>query len=108
MIAKKKNQISDTPSVGSVVLFWNGSRMHHTELVTEVNIGKDTFTTIGGNTGMSSSTVVPNGGGVAMHVFSISGQRSKGTKFMVPNYGVNTPVSTEFVPHWESANGNYY
>ena len=73
-----------SPKVGDIVVFWNGSRMHHTGLVISVN--GTTFTTIEGNTS-GGNTVVPNGGGVAKKTYNIASAISTGHRFLRPDYG---------------------
>lgn len=78
-----KQLVFDTPKAGDIVVFWNGSRMHHTELVISVN--GDTYKTDGGNTAANSD--VPNGGGVyGPKVYSISAAKKAGHKFLRPLY----------------------
>lgn len=61
--AQKKGLLSSTPVVGALVLFHNGSRFHHVEIVTKVG-AKGAFTSIGGNTGPAN---LSNGGEVLEH-----------------------------------------
>lgn len=75
---------SSSPQVGALVVFWNGSRFHHVELV--VNVSGDSYFTIGGNTGAHSA--IANGGGVyGLKEYSTSSSVSNGDRFLMPDYG---------------------
>ena len=102
-LGKSHRQLYDTPKKGDIALFWDNKkkRFHHTEFVTAVN--DTTFATIGGNTSMGSASIVPNGGGVASHVFSIKQNKLAGTKYFRPNYGEQT-----FTPKWVKKNNDWY
>ena len=83
---KKKGRAFDTPEVGDIVVFWNGSRFSHAEYVTHTT--SSTFTTVGFNTSANSTTVVRNGGGVKYpKIYSISAAQKAGHKFLRPEYG---------------------
>lgn len=65
---QNKGQYHDSPQVGDVIFFTNGSRVYHTGIVYEVSDGY--IYTIEGNTS-DSSIVVANGGCVAKKQYSL-------------------------------------
>lgn len=81
--AKAIGKLDSTPKVGSIVLFFNGSRFSHTGYVIKVDSKK--FYTIEGNTNHSSG-VVPNGGAVCKKSYVINTYKAKGCRFYYPNY----------------------
>lgn len=81
--AKAIGKLEAIPKVGSIVLFFNGSRFSHTGYVIGVDTKK--FYTIEGNTNLTSG-VVPNGGAVCKKSYVISTYKAKGCKFYYPNY----------------------
>lgn len=83
---KAKNQMYSSPAVGDIVVFWNGSRFNHAELVVEVN--GDVCKTFGANTSAVTTTTVYNGGGCRYgKVYSITAMKKSSAKFLRPNYG---------------------
>ena len=83
--ASAAKQLHTNPKVGDIVLFFNGSRFHHTGFVYKVDASK--FYTVEGNTS-SSEKVVANGGGVFLKSYSISLSKTKGHKFFRPDYSI--------------------
>lgn len=59
---KGDSRLSHTPSVGSYVIFWSGTKYGHWGVVTGVT--KDGFISVEGNTSDSYDKVVPDGGAV--------------------------------------------
>lgn len=84
-LAKKKNQLFDTPEVGDIVLFYNGTRFYHTGYVVEKT--KTTITVVEGNTN-NSKEVIPNGGAVCIKTYTIASCKKKGHKFFRPDYSI--------------------
>lgn len=94
------------PKVGDVVDFWNGKRMHHTELVIEVK--GDTYKTVGGNTAANSD--IPNGGGVyGPKIYSIAAAKKAGHKFIRIQYDYDEPEWVKEGDTWKyrNADGTY-
>ena len=86
------SQRSRTPQVGALVVFWNGSRFHHVELVAQV--GNGVYYTIGGNTGAHSA--IANGGGVfGLKQYSTSASVNNGDRFLMPDYGEQSSPATK-------------
>lgn len=84
---KAKGQVFNTPKIGDIILFWNGSRMHHAELV--IDVKGDSFKTFGANTAANSA--IRNGGGCyAPKNYSIKACQAAGHKFCRPDYGTQT------------------
>lgn len=84
---KSVGRCYNSPQVGDIIVFWNGTRMHHTGLVVDVSESQGLFTTIEGNTS-GGSVVVANGGGVAKKKYSISVATRSGHKFLRPDYSI--------------------
>lgn len=83
---KKANQVYSTPKIGDIVVFWNGSRFHHAELV--VSVKGDVVKTFGANTTAVTSVTVYNGGGCRYgKTYSLKALQSAGHKFLRPKYG---------------------
>lgn len=98
--AKAAKQLHSNPKVGDIVLFYNGSRFHHTGFVYKVDSSR--FYTVEGNTS-SSEKVVANGGGVFFKSYSIALAKTKGHMFFRPNYSIvvkkaTTKESTKSTP----------
>lgn len=84
---KKADQVFTTPKIGDIVVFWNGSRMHHAEFV--IDIKSDTVKTFGANTAANSA--IRNGGGCySPKSYSLKALQKAGDKFLRPNYGSQT------------------
>lgn len=82
---KNGNQVYSLPKTGDIIVFWNGSRFYHAELV--IDVKGDIFKTFGANTSANSS--IRNGGGCyAPKSYSISAAQNSGHKFLRPNYGL--------------------
>lgn len=95
-----------TPEKADIVEFWNGSRMHHTELV--IDVKRDSYKTVGGNTAANSD--IPNGGGVyGPKVYSIAAAKKAGHKFIriQYNYAEAAWVQEEDKWRYKDAEGNY-
>jgi len=89
--AKTAGCLYDSPIVGDVVLFYNGSRFSHTGLVYKVDNVR--FYTREGNSS-GGSAVIANGGGVVEKFYDITASRIIGHKFMRPAYEVNSTNTT--------------
>lgn len=82
---RKAGQIYDTPKVGDIIVFWNGSRFHHAELV--IDVKGAIFKTFGANTAANSA--IRNGGGCyAPKTYSLTAAQKSGHKFLRPDYGI--------------------
>lgn len=101
-LARWKGKLISTPKVGSIVLFWNGSRYSHTELVWKVT--GTMFYTYGGNTS-GGSTVVSNGGGVASKSYNTVNMVNSGARFFMPDYDVEV---AESYPKWVQLENDWY
>lgn len=98
--------IYNEPKVGDVVDFWNGNRMHHTELV--IDVKGDTYKTVGGNTAANSD--VPNGGGVyGPKVYSVAAAKKAGHKFIRIQYDYTESKWVEVDGKWmyKNEDGSY-
>jgi peptidoglycan hydrolase-like protein with peptidoglycan-binding domain len=101
--AKSNGSLFDSPKVGDVVLFHNGSRFYHTGLIYSVTGNR--FYTVEGNTS-DGSNVVANGGGVAEKSYAISTARTKGHRFMRPLYGQAYEVANASTSQTASKSNN--
>lgn len=96
---------SRTPERGRIVVFWNGSRMHHTGLV--IAVTGTTFTTIEGNTS-SGVSVVPNGGKVARKTYYTVDAQNSGHKFLIVDYGAQTKDCSKSIRAWQKLMNDRY
>lgn len=120
---KKVNRVYKNPKVGDIVVFWNGSRFNHAELVVSVN--GDVIKTCGFNTSAVTSCTVYNGGACRYgKVYSLTAMVSGGARFLRPDYGnqyEETWIQDEYgnwkyqlsdgsfvKSTWKSINGKYY
>ncbi|WP_182431739.1 N-acetylmuramoyl-L-alanine amidase family protein [Clostridium sp. AF32-12BH] len=102
---KRKGQVYDSPKFGDIIVFWNGSRFHHAELVTKVTAS--TFQTFGANTTTNVTTIARNGGGcVCPKTYSISAAKKAGHKFLRPNYGTDKSGWEHNATGWKYRNSD--
>lgn len=82
----KRGLTGSSPRVGALVLFWNGARFHHVEMVTKV-YANGSFDSIGGNTGAEN---LSNGGEVLEHNHA----NTAGTAFCYLPYAAEAVAAT--------------
>lgn len=82
---KAGDQLYNSPKIGDLVLFHNGTKFSHTGFI--YNIDNNYFYTIEGNTN-SNKGVVPNGGSVNKKQYNIKTYQNKNTKFFRPDYSL--------------------
>lgn len=81
---EEHNQVFNTPEVGDIMVFWNGNRFYHAELVIDVKGSR--VKTFGANTAANSA--IRNGGGCyAPKTYSITAGKNAGHKYLRPAYG---------------------